>query len=238
MITLALGIGANTAIFTLVHAIMLRSLPVVNPAQLYRIGDKGQCCVEGGFPEDSATTGDISIFSSDLYQHLKKSAPEFEELAAAQAGGLGWSVRRNDELPKHLSGEYVSGNYFATFGVGAYEGRVFTDNDDRPAASPTVVLSYQAWQSEYAGDPSIVGSTIYLQARPFTVIGIAPPGFFGDRITDRRSKFLGSDQYGAICKQKFVDSQPRRITLALSDWPREAGNRCTGATVQAFGRVA
>src|SRR5665213_1099412 len=83
IVTLALGIGANTAIFTLVHGILMRSLPVADPAQLYRIGDASQCCVEGGFPEDSATTGDFSIFSFDLYQYLKNSAPEFEQLAAA-----------------------------------------------------------------------------------------------------------------------------------------------------------
>jgi predicted permease len=189
VITLALGIGANTAIFTLVHAIMLRSLPVTNPAQLYRIGDKDQCCVEGGFPEDSSTNGDFSIFSTDLYQYLRNSAPEFEELAAAQAGQWPWAVRRSNGLPKHLRGEFVSGNYFATLGLGAYAGRVFNNGDDSPSASPTVVLSYQVWQSEYAADSTIVGSTIYIQARPFTVIGIAPPGFFGDRITDQAPEF-------------------------------------------------
>ena len=183
VITLALGIGANTAIFTLVHAIMLRSLPVANPAQLYRIGDKSQCCVDGGFPEDASTSGDFSIFSTDLYEYLKKSAPEFEQLAAAQAGQWPWAVRRSDGLPKHLRGEFVSGNYFATLGLNAYAGRVFNDGDDSPSAPPTVVLSAQAWQGEYNSDPSIVGSTIYIQARPFTVIGVAPPGFFGDRIT-------------------------------------------------------
>jgi predicted permease len=189
VITLALGIGANTAIFTLVHAIMLRSLPVTNPAQLYRIGDKGQCCVDGGFPEDASTTGDFSIFSTDLYQYLRNSAPEFEELAAAQAGQWPWAVRLSNGLPKHLRGEFVSGNYFATLGLGAYSGRVFSDGDDTPSASPAVVLSYEAWQGEYAADPTLVGSTIYIQARPFTVIGIAPPGFFGDRITDQAPDF-------------------------------------------------
>ncbi len=86
MITLALGIGANTAIFTLVQGILLRSLPVADPAQLYRIGDTDDCCVEGGFPGDASNTGDFSIFSFDLYQHLKNSAPEFEQLAAVQSG--------------------------------------------------------------------------------------------------------------------------------------------------------
>ena len=86
VLTLALGIGANTAIFTLVQGILLRSLPVNNPAQLYRIGDKDECCVEGGFPGDAGDTGDFSIFSYDLYLHLKNSTPEFEQLAAVQAG--------------------------------------------------------------------------------------------------------------------------------------------------------
>src|SRR6202789_1323214 len=90
IISLALGIGANTAIFTLVQGILLRSLPVADPAQLYRIGDKGQCCVDGGFPEDAAQSGDFSIFSTDLYLYLKNAAPEFEPLAAVQAGGATW----------------------------------------------------------------------------------------------------------------------------------------------------
>ncbi len=189
IVTLALGIGANTAIFTLVHGILMRSLPVADPALLYRIGDADQCCVEGGFPEDSATTGDFSIFSFDLYQYLKNSAPEFEQLAAVQAGQWSWSVRRGNESPKSLHGEFVSGNYFNTLGIGAYAGRVFADNDDTPAAPATAVLSYHAWQSEFSGDPSIVGATVFIQARPFTVIGISPPGFFGERVSDRPPEF-------------------------------------------------
>lgn len=189
VLTLALGIGANTAIFTLVQGILLRSLPVSDPSRLYRIGDTDDCCIEGGFPGDASDTGDFSIFSYDLYLHLKNSTPEFEQLAAAQAGEWHWSVRRGNTLPKSLRGEFVSGNYFSTLGLGAYAGRVFNDNDDTPASLPTTVISYAAWQGEYAGDPAIVGSTIFIQARPFTVIGIAPAGFFGDRVTDSPPDF-------------------------------------------------
>lgn len=117
VITLALGIGATTAIFTLVHGILLRSLPVADPAQLYRIGDTDDCCVNGGFVGDN---GDFDIFSYELYQHLKDSAPEFERLAAIQAGQGGFSVRRGNALAKSLQGEFVSGNYFSTLGLGAF----------------------------------------------------------------------------------------------------------------------
>jgi len=189
VLTLALGLGANTAIFTLVHGILLRSLPVVDPAQLYRIGDTNECCVDGGFPGNASDTGDYSIFSYDLYLHLKNSAPEFEQLAAVQAGQWSWSVRRGNAMPKSMRGEFVSGNYFSALGLGAYAGRVLGDSDDTPNATPTTVLSYQAWQGEYAADPSVVGSTIFIQARPFTVIGIAPPGFFGDRVSDNPPDF-------------------------------------------------
>src|SRR4029077_1824987 len=76
VLTLALGIGANTAIFTLVHAVLLESLPVADPASLYRIGDRDDCCVDGGFLNDD---GDFDLFSYELYRHLQQAAPEFEE---------------------------------------------------------------------------------------------------------------------------------------------------------------
>jgi macrolide transport system ATP-binding/permease protein len=228
--TLALGIGANTAIFTLVHSIMLRSLPVSNPAQLYRIGDADQCCVDGGFPEDSATTGDFSIFSYDLYKYLKRSAPEFEQLAAVQAGGGNyWNVRRGNELAKSLAGEFVSGNYFSTLGLNAYVGRVFNDNDDTEEASPTVVLSYQAWQSEYSADPSIIGSTIFIQARPFTVIGIAPPGFYGDRVSDTPPEF-----WIPVQTEPYVSSSSSILHHGDSHWLYPLGRIRTGTNIPAL----
>ncbi len=189
IITLALGIGANTAIFTLVHGILLRSLPVTNPAQLYRVGDNYDCCVEGGFPGHASDTGDFTIFSADLYQYLRNATPEFEELSAMQAGQNTWSVRRGNAPAKPLRGEFVSGNYFSTLGMDAYRGRVLTDLDDQPSAAPATVISYEAWQGEYSADPVIVGSTVFIQAKPFTVIGVAPPGFFGDRVTDSPPDF-------------------------------------------------
>jgi predicted permease len=226
VLTLALGIGANTAIFTLVHAILLRSLPVSDPAKLYRIGDTDDCCVEGGFPGDAAQTGDYSIFSFDLYQYLKNNTPEFEQLAAVQAGGGYWSVRRGNEAAKSLSGEQVSGNYFSTLGLGSYEGRVFNDNDDTPSSSPTVVLSFQAWQGDYSADPSIIGSTIFIQSRPFTVIGIAPPGFYGDRVTDTPPDF-----WIPLQLEPYVRGDNSMIHHAESNWLYPLGRIRPGTDV-------
>ncbi|QEE27088.1 ABC transporter permease [Terriglobus albidus] len=186
VITLALGIGANTAIFTLVQGILLRSLPVNEPSRLYRIGDKNDCCYYNNYQNDN---GDFDIFSYDLYLHLKQAAPEFEQLAAVEAGGNGFSVRKGAEPARPMRSEYVSGNYFATLGVGAYVGRVLSENDDTPGAAPTLVLSYKTWQADFAGDPGIVGSTLYVQTHPFVVAGIAPPGFFGDRIISNPPDF-------------------------------------------------
>jgi macrolide transport system ATP-binding/permease protein len=213
IVTLALGIGANTAIFTLVHAILLRSLPVANPAQLYRIGDNNQCCVDWGFPEDASETGDFSIFSFDLYQHLKQSAPEFVELAATQAGLWNWSVRRGNELARSMTGQFVSGNFFSTVGVHAYAGQLISDSDDAFSAAPVVVLSYSAWQGEYNADPSIVNSTIYIQAKPFTVIGIAPPGFFGDRVTDAPPDF-----WMPLHTEPYVEQGDEILSNRELDW--------------------
>ncbi len=179
ILTISLGIGANTAIFTLVHAILLKSLPVANPASLYRIGDLDDCCVNGGFINDN---GDFDLFSYDLYRHFQDSAPEFEQLAAFQSGHNTMNVRAGTATAKAETGEYVSGNYFSTFGLGAFAGRLLQPADDAPGAAPVAVLSYQAWQVAYAADPQVIGATFYIQNQPFTIVGISPPGFFGDRI--------------------------------------------------------
>jgi hypothetical protein len=179
ILTISLGIGANVAIFTLVHAILMKSLPVTNPATLYRIGDQDDCCVNGGFEGDN---GDFDLYSYELYRHFQDNTPEFQQLAAFQSGHGLFNVRSGGATAKAEGGEYVSGNYFSTFGLGAYIGRVLVPSDDVPGAAPVAVLSYQAWQVARAGDPKVVGSTFYIQGQPFTIVGVAPPGFYGDRI--------------------------------------------------------
>ena len=178
VLTLALGIGANTAIFTLVHGVMLKSLPVANPKQLYRVGNDDNCCVIGGFQDN------WGIYSYSLYQQLRDHTPEFNELAAFQGGEESLSARRagSSGAAQPYGGEFVSGNYFQMFGVGSFLGRVITPADDKPGAAPVAVMSYRAWQQNFGGDPSVIGSTFFINTMPYTVAGIAAPGFFGDRL--------------------------------------------------------
>jgi macrolide transport system ATP-binding/permease protein len=186
VITLALGIGANTAMFTLVHGVLERSLPVTDPSRLYRVGDQDTCCYFDGFEKDN---GDFDLFPYDLYLELQQSSLEFEQLAALQAGGSSLTVRSGSSAAKPLRSEFVSGNYFATLGVGAYAGRPLIPSDEKPGAAPVLVISYPAWQSDFGGDPGVVGSTVYVETHAFTVVGITPPGFFGDRIIERPPDF-------------------------------------------------
>jgi predicted permease len=181
ILTISLGIGANTAIFTLVHAILMQSLPVSHPASLYRIGDLDDCCVTGGYENDN---GDFDLFSYDLYRQFQDTTPEFEQLAAFQSGQNMMNVRVGNTKAKAERTEYVSGNYFSTFGLGAYAGRLLQPSDDVPGAAPVAVLSYAGWRASHAGDRSVIGSTFFVQSHPVTIVGIAPPGFFGDRVND------------------------------------------------------
>jgi predicted permease len=178
MLTLALGIGATTAIFSLIDTVMLKSLPVVDPSSLYRIGDGQDCCVEG------AAQGNWGMFSYPFYERLKGSTPEFSELAAFQAGTWELSVRRgeSDHAAKPLRSEFVSGNYFSVFGLGAFAGRIIQPSDDQRAASPIAMLSYRTWQQQYGSDPKIIGSNFILNGHAFTIVGITPPGFFGETL--------------------------------------------------------
>ena len=178
VITLALGIGANTAIFTLVDAIMLKSLPVANPRELYRLGNDRNCCLLGGFQDN------WGIFSYPLYQQFRDHTPEFSEMAAFQGGLPSLSVRRNGASgpAEPYTGELVSGNYFSTFGLGPFAGRVIGPEDDKLSAPAVAVMSYRTWQQHFGLDPTVVGATFTINMIAYTVVGIAPPGFFGDQL--------------------------------------------------------
>jgi putative ABC transport system permease protein len=182
VITLALGIGATTAIFTLVQKVMLKSLPVVKPEELWRIGDKIRCCNWGGYVQGE--DGNFSLFSWEMYQHFRARTPEFSDLAALQAGNAALGVRRaGSQAPADTrNGEYVSGNFFRTMGVQPWIGRLMIDADDVEGAPPVAVMSYHIWREKYGSDPSVAGASYQINGHPFTVIGVAAPGFYGAKL--------------------------------------------------------
>jgi len=222
VLTLALGIGGTTAIFTLIHAVMLRSLPVSDPSKLYRVGEGDDCCVEGG-PQDQ-----WGMFSFSLYERLKTETPEFEEVAAFQAGRGRLSVRRQgiESAARPLRSEYVTGNYFSTLGVPAFGGRVFSPDDDKPAASPVAVLSHRVWQTTYGADPSVVGSTFVMDGHPFTVIGVAPAGFFGETLESDPP-----DLWIPVQQEPMMDGEGGLLHQSISAWLRVIGRLRPGATM-------
>jgi predicted permease len=226
VLTLALGIGGTTAIFTLIHAVMLRSLPVSDPAGLYRIGDGDDCCVEGG-PQDR-----WGRFSFPLYERLKAETPEFDQVAAFQAGGARLSVRRQgaDTAARPLRSEYVTGNYFSTLGVGAFGGRVLTPDDDTPSAPPVAVLSHHAWQGAFGGDGSVVGSTLVIEGHPFTLIGVAPPGFFGETLRSDPP-----DMWIPLQQEPLIDGGSALLRQSVSAWLRVIGRLKPGASIAGIG---
>jgi predicted permease len=222
VLTLGLGIGGTTAIFTLIDALMLRSLPVSDPAKLYRVGEGDDCCVEGG-PQDR-----WGMYSFPLYERLKAAAPEFEQVAAFQAGGARVSVRRAgvESAARPLRSEFVTGNYFSTLGVGAFGGRVFTPNDDRPGAPSVAVLSHHAWQAVYGADTSILGSTLVVEGHPFIVIGVAPAGFFAETLRSDPP-----DIWIPVQQEPIIDGGSALLHQSVAAWLRVIGRLRPGASI-------
>ena len=182
VLTLALGIGANTAIFTLVNAVMLKSLPVSQPEQLVLFSESTS---EGTSTHDTPMTGEWNRFSYASYVYFRDHNQSFQDIAAFRSGDSRLSVRRTDTqgaAATRASGHLVAGNYFPLLGVTALRGRLLTPDDDKPNAPPAAVLSYRYWEQELNRDPSVVGQTFVINGTNFTVVGIAPEEFFGVRV--------------------------------------------------------
>src|SRR5438445_699275 len=199
-----------------------RVLPLADRAGLYRVGDGDDCCVEGG-PQDR-----WGLFSFPLYERLKAETPEFEEVTAFQAGGWRISVRREgvESAARPLRSEFVTGSYFSTLGVRAFGGRVFTTDDDKPAAPPVAVLSHRVWQTAYASDTSVVGSTFIAEGHPLTVIGVAPPGFFGETLESDPP-----DIWVPLQQEPMMNAEGSLLRQPVSAWLRMIGSLRPGASI-------
>ena len=184
VITLALGIGANTAIFSLTDAALLRSLPVRDPQRLvvfqwtaHRSPNlKGHYSYMSCPAPDAGATGEHGCwFSYPMFRQFQSNQDAFSAVAGL-CGNVGLNLRGNGPAT-FVQGEVVSGNYFDTLGIGAALGRTFGPSDDTPGAPPVAVLSYGYWQSAFGGDPTAVGKTVWLNNVPVTIVGVAAKAF-------------------------------------------------------------
>jgi hypothetical protein len=182
VLTLALGIGANTAIFTLVNAVMLKSLPVEKPEELVLFSETTG---EGTSLEDSPRTGVWQRFSYGSYKYLRDHNQSFQDIAAIRSGHSRLSVRQTDSqapAATRAQGHLVTGNYFSVLGTRAMRGRVLTPDDDKAGAEPAAVVSHRYWETELNSDPAAVGKNFIINGANFTLVGITPPEFFGERV--------------------------------------------------------
>ncbi len=181
VLTLALGIGANTAIFTLLDAVLLKTLPVYKPHELVLFSDDPSEGTSSG-----RRTGPLPWFSYSEYLYFQGQNEPFRDLCAFESESNRPRIRLAsagaNSPPEFAHGKVVSGNYFSVLGVNPAAGRMLSPEDDRPGASPVAVMSYAYWQRRFHGDPSVVGRAMEVNGSPFNVVGVAAPEFFGESV--------------------------------------------------------
>jgi predicted permease len=178
LLSLALGIGANTAVFTLVNKAFLRPLPVAEPEELVSLANETGRHGHNMFP----------TFSYPNYEDFRDRNQAFSGLLAYRFAPLNVS---HDGVAERIWGYLVSGNYFEVLGLEGTLGRLLSNEDDRlPGGHPVAVLSYRSWQGRFGGKPDVVGKDILVNARSYTIVGVAPPGFDGTEIVGAPEVFL------------------------------------------------
>ena len=211
IITLALGIGANTTAFSLMDAVLLRSLPVRNANEIVEIATR---TTGGGLHPD---------FSYPLYAAMRESNSELAGMIAYADSSFGLSAGDQTE---RLRGEYVSANYFDVLGVRPSTGFTFTRDDERPGAQQVAVISYALWNRRFGGDPSVVQKTIALNGRTFSVIGVAPRTFSG------LVRGMGADVWITLPHVAELENSPERMTSVTSSWLALVGRLKPQFTIQ------
>jgi predicted permease len=211
VITLALGIGANTAIFTVVNALLLKMLPVKDPPQLVVVGDPMRV--------NNRSTGNprTDNFSYPLYKELRDQNSVFSGLcAAATDHRIEADEGQGGMSAEKVTGRMVSGNYFSVLGVEPAAGRLFSDSDDTAVnANPVVVLGYGYWERRFALSPSIIGKDIRLNGYPFTVVGVAPVGFDGDVVGEDMAVYVPLSMQPEIMRGRLWRNAPDVSWLML-----------------------
>jgi predicted permease len=240
VLTLALGIGATTAIFTLIYNTMLKSLPVQHAAKLYMVGKEPTCCNYGGMQGDR-----WRIFSNDLYLYFRDHTQGFESLTAFQSFSNSLLTRRvgDSQPPITVAGRFVAGNEFSTLGVPLALGRPIQPSDDTEGAPPVVVISYRMWQRRLALDPRILGTNFTMNGVVATVVGVTAPEYQGEIVQsdppelwlplNQESKFIGAnaahthhpdthwlDVVGRIAPGARPEQIQAQLNIELRQWLR------------------
>jgi predicted permease len=203
VLTLALGIGANTAIFSLIDSLLLKTLPVQNPQELVEVSE---------YP-----------LTNPLWEEFRARQDVFSGVFAW--GGQDFNLAQGG-ITQNVEGFWVSGDLFRTLGVHAAAGRLLTAEDDRRGCAALAVVSYNFWQSHYGASASAVGATLSLDGHPFEVIGVAPPGFYGMTVGH---KF---DVAAPLCAEAILDGARSRLDARHSWWLHAAGRRQPGMGVE------
>src|SRR5580765_4759574 len=168
VLTLALGIGANTAVFSVMNAVLLKGLPVPNPQELVYLH------VPSGQPDGASNTGDSTTsFSEPVFEDLRQDHRAFADLIAFVPLAIGKVAVRFGDMPEEVEGDMVSGNFFSGLAVSLARGRGFTLEEER-GHSQVAVISYSYWTRRFSRNPSILGQNIYIKGNAFTIIGVGP----------------------------------------------------------------
>ncbi|HEX7959160.1 MAG TPA: ABC transporter permease, partial [Terriglobales bacterium] len=225
VLTLALGIGANTSIFSVINAALLRTLPVRDPQQLAIVGDPARV--------HSYTTGSprTDLLSEPLYQELARTQDAFDGLAATGYFGPDPEVLLDEHeqtgTPARAAARIVSGNFFSVLGVDAFMGRTFRAEDEKaPGSDPVTVISYKLWERRFNRDPGVIGRTIRVNGYPLTVIGVMPQGFTGEVVGDAQ------DLWVPLMMQPQVMPAENRLNNVQDAWLVLIGRLKSGLNIE------
>lgn len=204
VLSLALGVGANSAVFSLLDAVILRPLPVDSPQELVILGPARS---RGMSISDEPV---VDLFSYPRYLRLKNGAKSLETVAAIASTDAGAYMRQADNPAlTRASARMVSGEYFSLFGVRPAAGRLFGTTDDQtPGAHPVVVLDHRFWQEQFGGDPAVVGSAVTLGDHAFSIVGVAEPSFAGEQLGDRPDLYAPLAMQAEIRRDRLYLQRP------------------------------
>ena len=226
ILSLALGIGANTAIFSLINGLLLKSLPVRDPQQLVSFGKEN-----GGGQIDGIGPGPLDLFTYDFYQQLAKQPGAFQGISAYCSFPTMVSVRMGpagNGAASQAASHLVSGNFFSVLGAEPILGRPLASSDeDAPGRNPVAVISYRYWQQVLSGDPSVVGRPITINGTLFSVIGVMPAKFFGVELNEE-----SPDMWLPLTMQREVMLQPTLLEPHTLYWLHMMGRSAPGASLQ------